>query len=245
MSDGFANGDENSSRHFEKQDDDGDNRGNGEYSSQEQSPKPRNYEDWTRAWDNLFALDILPSLKPTDTAYGVSCAHIQSILPESAREQAAQNGGIYPFEDLRHAPVGASGLHVISTKNGATVVGLRPGHGDAHWMRASFESMIYDLRAKRSQIRELWGAPISLILEPPWDAACAQWVADILAAPVRYIPSSEPEIAAIGAALSLMRHLELPAPQTAVSAEIVEPSPRSRVYEAHFDIHCALCDALT
>lgn len=157
MSDGFANGDENSSRHFEKQDDDGDNRGNGEYSSQEQSPKPRNYEDWTRAWDNLFALDILPSLKPTDTAYGVSCAHIQSILPESARERAAQNGGIYPFEDLRHAPVGASGLHVISTKNGATVVGLRPGHGDAHWMRASFESMIYDLRAKRSQIRELWG----------------------------------------------------------------------------------------
>lgn len=245
LSDGFANGDENSSRHFEKQDDDGDNRGNGEYSSQEQSPKPRNYEDWTRAWDNLFALDILPSLKPTDTAYGVSCAHIQSILPESARERAAQNGGIYPFEDLRHAPVGASGLHVISTKNGATVVGLRPGHGDAHWMRASFESMIYDLRAKRSQIRELWGAPISLILEPPWDAACAQWVADILAAPVRYIPSSEPEIAAIGAALSLMRHLELPAPQTAVSAEIVEPSPRSRVYEAHFDIHCALCDALT
>ena len=215
-------------------------------SHSEHSKKPLSYEDWTRAWNDCFTLELSPSLKPTDTAYGVSIGHMESILPQTARIKASQSdAGVYPFEALRRASVGSSGLHIVPTKNGCTVVGLRAGHADEHWMRAWLESILYDLRAKRAQIPDLSGAPISLILAPPWDAACAQWAADILAAPVRYIPASEPEIAAVGAAISLMRHVDLPTPQTSVAAQIFEPSDRAKSYESHFAIHCALIDALS
>lgn len=215
-------------------------------SRSERSQKPLSYEDWTQAWNDCFTLELSPSLKPTDTAYGVSIGHMESILPQSARMKASQSdAGVYPFEALRRAHVGSSGLHIVPTKNGCTVVGLRAGHSDEHWMRAWFESMLYDLRAKRAQLPDLWGAPVSLVLAPPWDADCAQWAADILAAPVRYIPASEPEIAAVGAAISLLRHLDLPAPKTAIAAQIFEPSDRAKSYESHFAIHCALIDALS
>ena len=210
-----------------------------------ESPQPQTYEEWTRAWSEHFALAVSPGLKPAETAFGFSGSHMRSLMPGTALDAIAQNGGVYPFGALRRAQAGAAGLHIVSAPNGNTAVGLRPGHGDCHWMRAVFEAMVFELRAKREKMPDIAKAPISVLLCPPWPDGCAQWIADMLAAPVRLIPCSEAELAAIGAAVSLMRHLGLPAPPTAVGAQIIEPSKRAEIYSSHFDIHCALCDALT
>ncbi len=208
-------------------------------------PRPQTCEEWTRAWSEHFALDIAPGLKPTETAFGFSGSHMRSLMPAQALDAIAQNGGVYPFAALRRAQAGAAGLHIVSAPNGNTAVGLRPGHGVCHWMRAVFEAMVFELRAKREKMPDVARAPISVLLCPPWPDGCAQWIADILDAPIRLISGSEAEHAAVGAAVFLMRHLGLPAPPTAVGAQIIEPSKRAEIYRAHFDIHCALCDELT
>jgi hypothetical protein len=77
-----------------------------------------------------------------------------------------------------------------------------------------------------------------LILSAPWPPECAQWAADILNAPVIYIENTSQEQAAFGAAIALIRDLEMQTDaKPRLEAVIIEPQERAAYYTTHYQIH--------
>ena len=102
-----------------------------------------------------------------------------------------------------------------------------------------FEGLVYTLRDWRNALAD--PGPVRLVIDKPWHPETVQWAADILALPVFWIEDSPEALAAMGAALALVRDLDLPVTgKPRLSASIIEPQPRSAAYQAHYRIHCAL-----
>lgn len=218
-------------------------------SVQEDAPKELSRDDWTRYLSEVLPLDTEPGSRRNDRAYGMKTPsyHIFPISAalEQARRQFTQLSHIEPrfAEDLLSlAPVGSAGLHLWPSHDTLHIAGAMPAHTPAHYLRASLESMAYTIKAWRDQTQLNGLGPIRALFEPPWDISCAQILSDILETTVITPDLNFATTAAIGAAISLMRDLNITAPEAKphIDAYEVTPSQSAVIYQAHARIHAFL-----
>ncbi len=212
-------------------------------SGSEAPPEPRQQEksrdEWTRLIHQSLDLDVWPGPGKNLCTYGCVSAPLRSPVISQMISACAPHEGIVPFELLSSVPVGSCGFHVIPRSGDIQMVGLTPAHEPPHVVRAMFEGLLYTLRDWRNALAQ--PGPVRLMLDKPWPPETIQWAADILAHPVFWIDDSAEVLAAMGAALALIRDLDLPVTgKPRLSASIVEPQPRTAIYLAHYRVHCAL-----
>ena len=141
-------------------------------------------------------------------------------------------------EDFLRIPVGSYGLHFIYHRDSWQIIGLKPSHDIHAFYHALFEGQLYHLLEWQQQLPSK-PESVRIILNNPWPSEAIQCAANCLQIPV-LIPDDSAEIlAALGAALGLMRDLHnAPGSSPSIHAQIIEPQTSS--YEAHFRVHCAL-----
>lgn len=200
---------------------------------------------WTYRWHEKHRLSQAPGPRPFLSTYAFDFNAQSQLIDALLRDLPRDSSKRFAFDAIAHAPVGSDGIHFLPQPNGLHIVGLKPAHAPCHMLRARFESLFYELRAVRNLIPAVAKEPVRLLLSEPWPTPCAQIAADILNAPL-FLPELPPlPLAAFGAALALLRSLDIPELQRPnLPAAIVEPSPSAAIYQTHFDIHCALRDAL-
>ena len=203
------------------------------------APAALSRDEWTRQIHQSLTLAVWPGPGRNLCAYGRISASLHSPVLSQMISACAPHEGIVPFELLSSVPVGSGGLHVIPRNDDIQIIGLTSAHEPPHIVRAMFEGLVYTLRDWRNSLAE--AGPVRMILDKPWPPETIQWAADILAIPVFWIEDSNEGLAAMGAALSLIRDLDLPVTgKPSLSASIVEPQPRAAAYQAHYRVHCAL-----
>ena len=210
------------------------------------TPKPESSEEisktrdeWTR--EIYAALPIRPYPGPGKnlSGYGLHSVPVHTPIVSQLLASCSLCEGIVPFETLSTVPVGSNGLHIIPRNDDIQIIGLTSAHEPIHVARALFEGFIYTLRDWQNALES--PGPVRIVIDKPWPAQCAQWIADILARPVFSLDEPAEILAAMGAALCLVRDLDLPVNgKPSLSANIIEPQPRAAAYQPHYDIHCAL-----
>lgn len=204
-------------------------------------------DEWTQLWHQHRRLSQAPGPRPFLSTYAfdfhAESQLIDTLLRDLPRDKS--NPKCFSFDAIALSPVGADGIHLLPQPNGLHIIGLKPAHTPNHMLRARFESLFYELRAVRNLLPAAANEPMRLLLDDPWHPNCAQIAADILNVPL-FIPDLQPlSLSAFGAALALLRSLDIPElNRPNLPASIVEPSPSAACYQTHFDIHCALRDAL-
>lgn len=200
--------------------------------------------DWTLVLSDRLPLDIHPGPGRALAAYGCSCPSACSGLLGCVLASLEDDGaGTLDFNEvLCKSPLGSHGLHVANTPNGWQIIGMTAAHGREDFLRALFEGMCYQLRQWREKIPTDKIGPVRLVLESPWPDECAQWVADILESPVYLLGHSREILAAQGAAVVLLRSLDIPT-KPSIQATIFEPQARCACYRKHYQVHCALTQA--
>ncbi len=206
-------------------------------------PEPQEQEksrdEWTWLINQSIALDVWPGPGKNLCAYGRISAPMHSPVIAQMISACAPHEGIVPFELLSSVPLGSGGLHVIPRSDDVQIIGLTSAHEPPHFVRAMFEGLVYTLRDWRNALAD--PGPVRLVIDKPWPPETVQWAADILALPVFWIEDSPEALAAMGAALVLVRDLDLPVTgKPRLSASIIEPQPRFAAYQVHYCIHCAL-----
>lgn len=218
-------------------------------SEQKQEDTPKNLEDltandWTQILSNHLALDIHPGPGASLAAYGCHCPSSYSEICRCMFTHLSDDKeGHLDFKDvLCKSPLGSHGLHCIYKQSGWQIVGMTSAHSKEDFFRALFEGMCYQLRQWREKIPTSQIGPVRLVLEDPWPAECAQWVADILESTVYLINTPREILAAQGSAIVLLRSLDIPT-KPSIQATILEPQERSAYYRKHYQVHCALSQA--
>lgn len=199
-------------------------------------PEDLSADDWTMLWSQNLPLDIHAGPRRNLMTYGIKIPAIQSSLLVQALQSLLDDTGHIPFKKLSRAPLGSGGLHLWHGAQGWQMAGFHSAHTPEHLARACFESQIYAIRQNREALGYEGCGPIRLMLAEPWPVECAQWAADILNAPVIYIEKSSQEQAAFGAAIALIRELDMKI-EPHLAAIIVEPQERAAYYEVHYRIH--------
>ena len=215
-------------------------------SEQNQEDTPKKLEDlsandWTQILSNYLRFEIHPGPGSSLAAYGCHCpssysewiGRLLALLPKD-------ENGRFEFEDvLCKSPLGSHGLHFVYAQTGWQILGMTAAHSKEDFVRALFEGMCYQLRQWREKIPTSQIGPVRLVLEDPWPDVCAQWVADMLESPVYLINYHREVLAAQGAAIVLLRVLDIPT-KPSIQATILEPQERSAHYRKHYQVHCAL-----
>jgi hypothetical protein len=201
--------------------------------------EPLTRDDWTRLINESLPLKCWPGPGKNLCGYGIVSAPLHSPIISQMVSACSPQDGIVPFEQLSAAPLGSGGLHVFPQNDDIHLIGLTDAHEPPHIVRAMFEGMLYTLRDWQSDLEN--PGPVRLILDKPWPPETVQWAADILNLPVFWIDDSKESLAAMGAALALIRDLDLPVTgKPKLSASIIEPQPRAAAYQTHYQVHCAL-----
>lgn len=201
-------------------------------------PEEMSADDWTMLWSRHLNMAIHAGPRQSLASYGCKLHSLQASWLCTAFKSLISNHGRIPFASLKKAPLGSAGLHIWHDDNGWNITGLQAAHTPAHLARACFEGQIYAIRQWRESLDYPVCGPLRLMLSAPWPPECAQWAADILNAPVIYIENTSQEQAAFGAAIALIRDLEMQTDaKPRLEAVIIEPQERAAYYTTHYQIH--------
>ena len=205
-------------------------------------PEEMSADDWTMLWSRHLNLNMHSGPRQNLASYGYKLPSVQSGIVTQALQSLISDNGRIVFKRLKQVPLGSAGLHVWHNSQGWHITGLCPSHTPAHLARACFEGLVYDIRQKREALGYSVCGPLRLILSNPWPVECVQWAADILNTPVIWIDDSSCSQAAFGAAIALVRDLELQTnAKPRLEAVIIEPQERAAYYETHYQIHKQIC----
>lgn len=146
---------------------------------------------------------------------------------------------------VRSAPLGCEGLRLVAGRETASLVGLRPGHGQAHLVRAALEGLCLELGRWRAVAGVLGADLPRVIVTRPWATELIEWVADVTGEPVA-VWAREPELPSlVGQALAMLRELGLGEhAQPTLGLQVVEPGERVAAYRAHRAVYVAVREAL-
>ena len=197
-------------------------------------------DEWTRLFCSRLHPDALSYLGKTLLSCRYVLEHAMSPVMEACFSGLRNGEGCVSFSALKDAGTGSHGLHACCTSNGWQIIGMTSAHQCNHLARALFEGEMYAVRQWRESVCPQGMGPVRMMKSELWPEECVQWAADILNQEVIYIQETPAALASFGAALLLMRELDMMDGKPGLSAQIVMPSERAAYYETHYRIHCML-----